>query len=57
MSSMHKPSYYNVPGTNRYELYIELNEIEFNKLFESSQEVGVDVENLAHYFLVQTLSK
>ena len=42
---------------NRYELYIELNEIEFNKLFESSQEVGVDVENLAHYFLVQTLSK
>lgn len=40
-------SYYKIPNTNRYEVYLNLERDDFMKLLQTSRQIGVDAEELA----------
>lgn len=54
---MNNSSYYKVPNTNKYEIYVELEEDTFLRLMQLSLELATDVEELAKQVIVSSLIK
>ena len=48
-------SYYKVPNTNKYEIYVELEEDVFLRLMQLSLELATDVEELAKRAVISSL--
>jgi hypothetical protein len=49
------PNFYKIPGTTKYEIYVELEEPEFNRLRQLSFETSIDLEELAQHIVKRAL--